>query len=82
MIHPLLTNTSATINDLTQNPLDTVLAGEGQAVLIIHDNQPAFYCVPAQMYQRLLEDLEDAQLNQICNQRQNEASIKVSIDAL
>jgi hypothetical protein len=34
------------------------------------------------MYQRLLEDLEDAQLNQICNQRQNEASIKVSIDAL
>lgn len=52
------------------------------AIVILNHNQPAFYCIPAEAYQQLLDRLEDAELNHIADQRQGQAVIKVSIDEL
>ncbi|EOA0287307.1 type II toxin-antitoxin system Phd/YefM family antitoxin, partial [Escherichia coli] len=45
----ILSDTSASVSELKKNPMATVSAGEGYPVAILNRNQPAFYCVPAEL---------------------------------
>ena len=38
--------------------MDTVLAGKGEPVAILNRNTPAFYCVPADLYETMMEQLD------------------------
>ncbi len=78
----VLTNKIASVSDLKRNPMGTVKAGEGGAVAILNRNEPAFYCVPAEAYEEMIERLEDAELNAIADARRNERVIMVSLDEL
>ncbi|ASV88151.1 antitoxin, type II toxin-antitoxin system family protein (plasmid) [Ochrobactrum quorumnocens] len=49
--------------------MGTVRAGEGAAVAILNRNEPAFYCVPASVYEVMLERLEDAALSKLTDER-------------
>lgn len=62
--------------------MDTVLAGNGEAVAILNRNTPAFYCIPADLYEAMLEQLEDLELNQIADTRAKQKRIRVNIDEL
>jgi antitoxin StbD len=42
---------------------------DGFPVAVLNRNQPAFYCVPAQAYELLMDRLEDMELAQIVEQR-------------
>lgn len=44
----------ASVSDLKKNPMEVVNNGFGEAVAILNLNNPAFYYVPADMYERLL----------------------------
>ena len=78
----ILTDKIASVSDLKRNPMGTVKAGEGAAVAILNRNEPAFYCVPAEAYEEMMERLEDAELNAIADARKNERVIMVSLDEL
>ena len=39
--------------------MDTVLAGKGEPVAIRNRNTPAFYCVPADLYETMMEQLDE-----------------------
>lgn len=78
----ILTNKIASVSDLKRNPMGTVQSGEGAAVAILNRNEPAFYCVPAEAYEEMMERLEDAELNAIADARKNERVIMVSLDEL
>jgi len=71
---------SASISDLAKDPLGTVAAGNGLAVAILDRNGPAFYCVPAEAYEAMLERLDDLQLNALADAREGQAIHKVSLD--
>ena len=60
----------------------TVAAGEGFPVAILNRNEPAFYCVPAAVWEELLERLEDIDLNAIADARADQPAIKVRSDDL
>jgi len=60
----------------------TVAAGEGFPVAILNRNEPAFYCVPAAVWEELLERLEDIELNAIADARADQPAIKVRLDDL
>jgi antitoxin StbD len=62
--------------------MDTVLAGRGEAVAILNRNTPAFYCIPAELYETMIEQLEDLELNQIADTRANQKRIRVNINEL
>ncbi|RYY78802.1 MAG: plasmid stabilization protein [Moraxellaceae bacterium] len=79
VIHARLT---ASITELKKSPMDTVLAGEGEVVAILNRNVPAFYCVPADVYEHMLETLEDIELNNIADSRADQKRIRVSLDEL
>ncbi|WP_281023884.1 type II toxin-antitoxin system Phd/YefM family antitoxin [Rhodomicrobium lacus] len=49
---------------------------------ILNRNEPAFYCVPAKTFERLMERLEDLELNAIAAARKGERAIPVTLDDL
>ncbi|WMY75229.1 plasmid stabilization protein [Buttiauxella selenatireducens] len=78
----ILSRVAANITDLKKDPMGTVQAGEGGAVVILNRNEPAFYCVPVAEYAALLEIREDMELMRIAQERADEKGIKVSLDEL
>jgi antitoxin StbD len=74
--------TVASISELKKNPMGTVATGEGFPVAILNRNEPAFYCVPADAYEALLDRLEDLELNAIADAREGQTIHKVALDAL
>ena len=79
LIHARMT---ASITELKKSPMDTVLAGNGEAVAILNRNTPAFYCIPAELYNQMIEQLEDLELGKIVDARANQRRIRVNIDEL
>jgi antitoxin StbD len=45
-------------------------------------NEPAFYSVPAKEYETLMNRLEDLELLALCKEREDDPTVKVSIDDL
>lgn len=73
---------TASITELKKSPMDTVLAGKGEPVAILNRNTPAFYCIPAELYDQMVEQLEDLELNSIADSRAHQKRIRVNIDDL
>ena len=42
----------------------------------------AFYCVPAEIYEKMMDRLEDLELLQLVKERQDEESVSVNLDDL
>jgi antitoxin StbD len=82
MPHQIHAAVSASVSELKRNPMGTVAAGEGFPVAILNRNEPAFYCVPADAYEAMLERLEDLELNAIADAREGQAILRVSLDDL
>ena len=82
MTHQLLTETAASISELKANPMKVVASGNGMPVVVLNRNEPAFYCVPANAYEAMMEMLDDLELLKLVKKRQGEKSIKVSLDEL
>jgi antitoxin StbD len=82
MTYPVFAEVAASVAELKRNPMATVAAGEGAAVVILNRNEPAFYCVPAAVYAAMIERLEDVELNAIADARQNEAVVRVKLSDL
>lgn len=60
----------ASISDLKKNPMEVVNKGFGEAVAILNRNNPAFYCVPVDMYERLMDLIEDKELLKLAEEAQ------------
>lgn len=69
MSYQILSATAASITELKRNPMGTLRDGDGDAVAILNRNEPAFYCVPPELYAYYLELAEDADLNRIADER-------------
>lgn len=82
MAHVILAEVTASVSELKKNPMGTVAAGQGGAVAILNRNEPAFYCVPAEAYEALMDRLEDDELNRIADQRLGEKVHRVTLNDL
>ena len=77
----ILSDTSASVSELKKNPMATVSAGEGYPVAILNRNQPAFYCVPAELYERMLDALDDQELVKLVTERSSQPLHDVVLDS-
>lgn len=82
MTYQILTEIAASISELKANPMRVVASGNGMPIAVLNRNEPAFYCVPAAAYEAMMELLDDIDLLKIVKERQDEESIKVSMDDL
>jgi antitoxin StbD len=77
-----LADVSAGISELQKNPLAVLEQGHGAPVVILHHDEPAFYAVPAELYEMLLEKLEDIELVELVRRRERQPEIEVDVNDL
>ncbi|MDM6777852.1 type II toxin-antitoxin system Phd/YefM family antitoxin, partial [Klebsiella michiganensis] len=65
---------------LKKNPMATVSAGDGFPVAILNRNQPAFYCIPAELYEKMLDAMDDQELAKLVSERSNQQLLDVDLD--
>ncbi|MQB21835.1 plasmid stabilization protein [Agrobacterium tumefaciens] len=82
MAHVVLAEMTASVSELKKNPMGTVAAGQGAAVAILNRNEPAFYCVPAKVYEAMMERLDDIELNRLADARAEDKVIRVKLSEL
>ena len=80
----VLANCSASISELKKNPTALLNEAEGSAIAILNHNKPAAYLVPAEMYEWMIDALDDYELGKIVERRRADLSeaIEVSLDDL
>ncbi|MDH5924046.1 type II toxin-antitoxin system Phd/YefM family antitoxin [Vibrio splendidus] len=81
-VRPILADNSTSISELKKNPMAVIEQADGFPVAVLNRNQPAFYCVPADAYEMLMDKLEDIELTQIVKEREHSEEIEISIDDL
>ena len=82
MVHTVLADVTTSISELKKNPMAVVEQGGGFPVAVLNRNQPAFYCVPAEAYEALMDKLEDVELAAIVEARKDQEEIAVAINEL
>ena len=73
---------SVSITDLKKNPSRIISKAEGAPVAILNHNKPSAYLVPAEAFEALMEKFEDYELGRLVKERQNEPTVKVTLDEL
>jgi antitoxin StbD len=73
---------TVSISDLKKNPSGIISQAHGAPVAILNHNRPTAYLVPAAAYEAMMEQLDDQYLAQLVKERQQERSVKVSLDEL
>lgn len=81
-VHPVLADCTTSVSELKKNPMAVVAQGEGFPVAVLNRNQPAFYCVPAEAYEALMDKLEDIELTALVNERKNSEEVEINLDDL
>ncbi len=78
----ILTEAAASISELKANPMKVAMSAGGEAIAVLNRNEPAFYCIPADTYEFMMDHMEDLELLSIAESRKSEESIKVSLNDL
>jgi antitoxin StbD len=73
---------TVSISDLKKNPSDIINRSHGAPVAILNHNRPTAYLVPAAAYEAMMEQLDDQFLAQLVKERQQERSVRVSLNEL
>lgn len=82
IVRPILADNSTSISELKKNPMAILEQSGGFPVAVLNRNQPAFYCIPADAYEMLLDKLEDYELAQLVKERADQPELEISIDEL
>lgn len=59
----------------------TLSAGDDYPVAILNRNQSAFYCVTAELYEKMLDALDDQELVKLVAERSNQQLHDVNLDS-
>lgn len=73
---------TVSISDLKKNPSGIISQANGAPVAILNHNRPTAYLVPAAAYEAMMEQLDDQFLTQLVKERQQERSVRVSLNEL
>jgi len=79
-IRPILSQSTTNISQLRKNPSAIVARGDGFPVAVLSRNEPHFYCVPAELYEKMLDDLENAELIKVVHARQCQLDMKSTVE--
>jgi len=80
----ILSNLSVSMTEFKKNPNDALRESGGQTVAVLSHNKPAFYMVPPDRYEAMLEALDDLKLVKLAKERlkQKGRAIEVTLDDL
>lgn len=73
---------SVSLSDIKKDPIAAVETGNGLPVAVLIQEKPEFYCVPADVFEAMVESIEDHELVQLVESRRSERSISVKLEDL
>ena len=76
----ILTEAAASISELKANPMKVALSAHGEAIAVLNRNEPAFYCIPFETHEFMLDHIHDLELLAIVQQRISEANFIFSLN--
>lgn len=82
MTHVILSDLIASVSELKKHPMRVINQAKGKPIAILNRNQPVFYCISPDIFELLMDKLEDEELLKIINARADEKEIKVNINDL
>ncbi|NOT85190.1 MAG: type II toxin-antitoxin system Phd/YefM family antitoxin [Methylococcaceae bacterium] len=69
-MQPILAPFSASTSELKKNPTALLNKAKGETIAILNHNLPTAYLVPADVYELLMDKLEDYDLAKIVREQQ------------
>lgn len=81
-MHHIHARASINISELKKNPSAIINEAHGEPVVILNHNRPTAYLLPAATFEAIMEQLDDLDLARLVRERQNEDTIKVTLDEL
>jgi antitoxin StbD len=78
----LYARASVSISELKKNPTRIINQSEGAPVAVLNHNKPSAYIIPAEVFEALMEKLEDYELCRVVKEREQEPTVQVSVDEL
>ncbi|SIQ88256.1 antitoxin StbD [Aquipseudomonas alcaligenes] len=78
----ILADIAVSISDLKKNPSRVMADAAGAPLAVLDNNCVMAYLVPAELYEQILERLDDFELAALAKARASEKSIQVSLEDL
>ena len=75
-------NVAVSVSDLKKSPSAVMEQAQGETVAVLNHNRIMAYMVPAEIYEEMLERLDDLHLSEIVTQRVTEKGEPVNLDDL
>lgn len=73
---------SINISELKKNPSAVINQAQGEPVVILNHNRPTAYLLPAATFEAMMDALDDLDLVRLVRERQDETTVKVTLDEL
>jgi antitoxin StbD len=81
-LHNVFADTCVSVTELKRNYTKILQQAAQQPVAVLNHNRPEAYLLPAALYERMLEQLDDAQDARLVRERANGPFIEVQLDDL
>ena len=84
IMQPIFATQTASISELKTNPSALIKQSDGESIAILNHNKPVAYLVSTDVFERMMEAMDDMALSQTVSARMNDGQvpIKVSLDDL
>ena len=82
MSNIVLSDIVASVSELKKHPMRLINQAQGNAIAILNRNKPVFYCVSPNMFEYLMDKIEDSELAKIIAERNSDEEIEVDINDL
>ena len=84
VMQPIFATQTASISELKANPSALIKQSDGESIAILNHNKPVAYLVSSDVFERMMEAMDDMALSQTVSARMNDGQvpIKVSLDDL
>ncbi|KNX78334.1 type II toxin-antitoxin system Phd/YefM family antitoxin [Pseudomonas mosselii] len=78
----IFADVTVSVSELKKNPTAVMADAQGKPVAVLNHNRVMGYMVPAELYEAMMERLEDIELVALVKARAGEKGIPVELDDL
>ncbi len=78
----VLADVAVSVSELKKNPSGVMAGAGGMPVAVLNHNRVMGYMVPAELYEQMMERLDDLELVEIAKARSGQKAVPVSLDDL
>ena len=78
----IFADVAVSVSELKKNPTAVMSGAAGMPIAVLNHNRVMGYMVPAELYEAMMERLEDIELSELAKYRRGDKGVSVSLDEL